>query len=145
MADEIELVAVTTKASANVPVVPRDGFHLGLGQRGVVVILTVRAPTAASLTLIDLHGLAQRHPVGLVGPAFVGRLLRPKHPVADDGLRVLAILGRRDERLGLGDPAKDHHVICLPLTRSVNAVAADAMVEMNDPASSTWPTSSGQV
>ena len=135
MADEIELVAVATKACADVPVVPRDGVHLGLGQRGIVVILAVGAPTTASLTLIDLHGLAQRHPVGLVRTTLVGRLLRPKHPVADDGLRVLAVLSRRDERLGLGDATEDHdlgllvhHVITLPLTRSVRAVAAEAIV-----------------
>lgn len=33
MADELELMAIATEASLNVPLVPRDLVHLGLSER----------------------------------------------------------------------------------------------------------------
>lgn len=30
MADEVELIAIPTESGLNVPLVPRDAFHLGL-------------------------------------------------------------------------------------------------------------------
>lgn len=41
VADKLELMAITTKASLNVPSVPRNLVHLGLCQSAVVVILAV--------------------------------------------------------------------------------------------------------
>ena len=41
MANEVEFVTVAAKPSVVVPLIPRDLAHLGLGHRGVVVILAV--------------------------------------------------------------------------------------------------------
>ena len=153
MADEVKLAAIATEASINVPGIPRDLVHLGLHQRGVVVILAVRAAATASLGLIDLHRLAKRTLVFGISTALVAGLFRAKHPVIDDGLRVLLVLGSGDERLTLAQTSEAfnhdhglfHATISRPDARIVKEAAALAMVEMNEPESSTWPTSSGKV
>ncbi len=120
MADEFELVAVASEACARVPVVARDALHFSLRHGAVVVVLAVRAPAAAGLLLVNLHGLTHSDPIDLVGRRLVAWVLRPKHPVLDDGLGVLLILGRGDEFLAhrqaretLGDDHKFFHAVLL--------------------------------
>ena len=153
MADKLELVAIATESSFNIPGVPRDLVHLGLRQCAVVVILAVGAATTTSFRLIALHSLAKRTPIFRIGSTLVAGILRAKHPVVNDDLRVLLILGSCDERLALTQSCESfdhdhwllHDVISRPDARIVNAEAALAIVEMNAPASRTWPTSSGKV
>jgi hypothetical protein len=145
MADELELVAIATETSLNVPCVPRDLVHLGLRQRAVVVILAVRAATTTRLSFIALHGLAKRSPIFRISATLVAGLFWAKHPVVNDGLRVLLVLGCCDERFAFTNAAKPtdhnhwlfHDVISRPDARMVNAEAALAFVRMDAPASRT--------
>lgn len=151
VADKLKLGAKSTESSVIIPLVARDAFHLGLSESAVVIILAVRAATTTSLSLIDLHRLAYRHPECLIGIRFIARVFRTKHPIVNDDLRVLFVLGSRDEWFAFtqaSKPADDsyglfHATISLPDPRIVSALAALAMVDMNEPESSTWPTSSG--
>ena len=120
MADKFELIAVASEAGFGVPVIARDAFHFSLRHGAVVVVLAVRAPAAASLLLVNLHGLANGDPIDLVGRWLVAWVLRPEHPVLDDGLGVLLVLGRGDEFLAhrqageaLGDDHKFFHAVLL--------------------------------
>jgi len=99
MADKLKFGAIATKTSIGVQVVARDTLHLGLRHSAVVVVLAVRAATTTSLFLINLHGFAKRQPVGLVGRWLIAWVLRAKHPVVDDDLGVLLVLGCSDEFL----------------------------------------------
>lgn len=145
VADELKLGAEATEASVIIPLIARDAFHLGLGERAVVVIFAVGAAPAPRLSLIDLHRLAYRHPECLIGIRFIARVFRTKHPIVNDDLRVLFVLGGGDEWLAFtqaSEPANDsyglfHAVISRPDARMVNEVAALAIVEMNELASST--------
>ena len=118
MANEFELVAVASEACAGVPVVARDALHFSLRHGAVVVVLAVRAPAAAGFFLVYLHGLANGNPIDLVGRRLVAWVLRPEHPVLDDGLGVLLVLCRGDEFLAhrqagesLGDDHKFFHAV----------------------------------
>lgn len=97
MADEFKLVAVATEAGFCVPFIARDTLHLGLGHGAVVVILAVAAPTTPSLFLINLHGLAERNPIHLIGRWLVAWLFWSKHPIVNHHLRILLVLRCRDE------------------------------------------------
>lgn len=97
MANELEFVAVTTETSIGIPVIAWDALHLGLCHGAVVVVLAVRAATTTSFFFINLHGLAHCDPVGLVGRCLIAWILRAKHPVVNDDLSVLLILGCGDE------------------------------------------------
>jgi len=97
MANEVELGAVASKASAGVPIVARDALHLGLGHGAVVVVGAVGAAAAACFFLVHLHGFAERNPIGLVGRGFVAWDFWPEHPVVDHHLGVLFVLRCGDE------------------------------------------------
>ncbi len=153
VADELKLGAKSTEASVIIPLVARDAFHLGLGECAVIIILAVGAATTTSLSLIDLHRLTYRHPECLIGIRLIARVFRTKHPIVNDDLRVLFVLGGGDEWFAFtqaSEPADDgyglfHATISRPDARMVSEVAALAMVDMNEPESSTWPTNSGNV
>ena len=97
MANELEFCAVTTETSIGVPVIAGDALHLGLCHGAVVVVLAVRAATTTRLFFVHLHGLTHSDPVGLVGRWLVAWVLRAEHPVVDDDLGVLLVLGCADE------------------------------------------------
>ena len=153
VADELKLGAESTESSVIVPLVARDAFHLRLGECAVIIILAVGAATTTSLSLIDLHRLTYRHPECLIGIRFIARVFRTKHPIVNDDLRVLFVLGGGDEWFAFtqaSEPADDgyglfHAIISRPDARMVNEVAALAIVEMNELVSNTWPTNSGNV
>ena len=97
MANELKFVAVTTETSIGVPVIAGDALHFGLCHGAVVVVLAVRAATTTRLFFIHLHGLANRYPIGLVGRWLIAWVFRAKHPVINDDLGVLLVLGCADE------------------------------------------------
>ena len=84
VADEVEFVAVATESGVHIPLVPGNAVHLDLGHDRVVVILAVGAATTTCLGFFHLHGLGQRHPVGLVRASLVAGLFRSEHPVIDE-------------------------------------------------------------
>lgn len=145
MADELKLGAETTEASVIIPLVARDALHLGLGERAIVVILAVGAATTASLSLIDLHRLAYRDPECLISIWFIARVFRTKHPILDNDLGVLFILGGGDEWFAFtqaSEPANDsyglfHYDTSRPDARMLIAVAVPAIVEINPPLGNT--------
>lgn len=97
VADELEFGAVATETSIGVPLIAWNALHLGLRHGAVVVVLAVRAATTTRLFLVNLHGLANRNPVSFVGRWLVAWILRAKHPVINDNLGVLLVLGCGDE------------------------------------------------
>ena len=97
VADEVEFVAVATETGVGVPIVARDALHLGLGHGAVVVILAVAAPTTTGFFLVNLHGLAERDPIHLVGCGLVAWIFWAKHPVVDHDLGVLFVFGCGNE------------------------------------------------
>ena len=97
VANELEFGAVTTETSIGVPVIAWDALHLGLRHGAVVIVFAVRAATTTRLFFVHLHGLAHSDPVGLIGRWLVAWILRAKHPVVDDDLGVLLVLGCADE------------------------------------------------
>ncbi len=109
MANEVELVAITSIASVHIPLVPWDAIHFCLYQWCRLEVLAVRAATTTGLFLVRLHGLGQLHPVGFVGTRLVGRVFWAEHPVIDYHLGVLFVLGSRDERLGLWQTSESSH------------------------------------
>jgi len=109
MANEVELVAITSIASVHIPLVPWDAIHFCLYQWCRLEVLAVRAATTTGLFLVNLHGFAERHPVGLVCAWLVGWLLRAEHPVVDHHLGVLLVLGRCDERHGFRQAGEASH------------------------------------
>lgn len=145
VADELKLGAEATEASVIIPLVARDALHLGLGERAVVVILAVGAAPAPRLSLIDLHRLSYSDPERRIGIRLIARVFRTKHPIVNDDLRVLFVLGGGDEWLAFtqaSEPANDgyglfHATISRPDAVMVNEVAALAIVEMNELVSST--------
>ncbi len=99
VADEVEFIAVATETGIGIPIVARYALHLGLGHGAVVVILAVAAPTTTGFFLVNLHGLAQRDPIDLVGCGFVAGVFWAKHPVVDHDLGVLFVLSCGDKFL----------------------------------------------
>lgn len=97
MADELEFGAVATETGIGIPVIARYALHLGLRHGAVVVVLAVGAATTTSLFFVHLHGVAHSDPVGLVGRWLIAWILWAKHPVINDDLGVLFVLGCADE------------------------------------------------
>ena len=141
MTDELELMAVATEASINIPLVKWNLFHLGLGHGAVVVILAVRTSAPTSFSLIHLHSYTQGHPVFRISATLVAWVFRAKHPIVNDDLRVLLVLSSGDEWFAFAHTREAfnhdhwlfHYDISRPDARMLIAVAVPAIVEINPP------------
>lgn len=109
MANEVELVAITSVSCIHIPLIPWDAIHFCLHQWRRFEILAVGAATPTGLFLVHLHCLAKCHPIDLVGRWLVAWVFRAEHPIFDHHLGVLLVLGCRDERHGFRQAGEASH------------------------------------
>ena len=146
--NEIKLLAIAATAARGVIVCHRDAFHLRLHHRVNAEIFAVQAHAPAGFLLGHVPRLSQRSPERLVCFRVKRWIGWAKLPAINRHLLVFLVVGCAGYLL-LRQAKFNHHVvhyaISLPEARIVKDVAAEASVDMNCPASKTWPTSSGQV